>query len=440
MWAFGIRERKERDIPGVITTCAKCGAQYSWNSDFQEYPDCPNCGYNAMKIDKAKRAKRSSAAERGDLAGSTNKIPCAECRALILPATSQRTGGLCMPCHRKSDDQARKHEIERLASTESVEELLHRLEAVYMPASEGLYLQHDWDKARTKAAAALQHVGSSPRIHSVLVECLADRVPAVRHESLKALHGFGWTPANTHETALKLVASSDWTGLRGLGDDAVEVLAKAARVSGDRSIDVLADIGTRSSVAALLQIMKEADDVGSAGPFAYMDAWAAGSPAIRAQEAVVTRGKNESQRSPENDAMSLLRALEVAYPSQARTCMDAIEEQLAEGPHGAGANKSPESENLEKAPCPEPLHSPRPSTQPFAAAPSPTEPARAGVSYACPKCGYHGELKKKSRGSCLVCLFLSLFYVIPGLVYAFIFTGSKGVCPKCGYTVRKTMK
>lgn len=56
-------------MPGVITTCAKCGAQYSWNSDFQEYPDCPNCGYNAMKIDKAKRDKCSSAAERGDLAG-----------------------------------------------------------------------------------------------------------------------------------------------------------------------------------------------------------------------------------------------------------------------------------------------------------------------------------------------------------------------------------
>ena len=56
-------------MPGVITTCAKCGAQYSWNTDFQEYPDCPKCGYNAMKIDKAKRDKCSSAAERGDLAG-----------------------------------------------------------------------------------------------------------------------------------------------------------------------------------------------------------------------------------------------------------------------------------------------------------------------------------------------------------------------------------
>lgn len=56
-------------MPGVITTCAKCGAQYSWNTDYQEYPDCPSCGYNAMKIDRAKRAECSSAAGRGDLAG-----------------------------------------------------------------------------------------------------------------------------------------------------------------------------------------------------------------------------------------------------------------------------------------------------------------------------------------------------------------------------------
>jgi len=55
-------------MPGVVTTCAKCGAQYSWNTDFQEYPDCPKCGYNAMKVDRAKREECSLAAERGDLA------------------------------------------------------------------------------------------------------------------------------------------------------------------------------------------------------------------------------------------------------------------------------------------------------------------------------------------------------------------------------------
>lgn len=26
------------------------------------------------------------------------KVPCVKCTALILPATAQRTNGLCMPC------------------------------------------------------------------------------------------------------------------------------------------------------------------------------------------------------------------------------------------------------------------------------------------------------------------------------------------------------
>lgn len=35
-------------MPGAITTCAKCGAEYSWNTDYQECPDCPGCGYNGV--------------------------------------------------------------------------------------------------------------------------------------------------------------------------------------------------------------------------------------------------------------------------------------------------------------------------------------------------------------------------------------------------------
>jgi hypothetical protein len=40
--------------------------------------------------------------------------------------------------------------------SKSVEELIHKLEAVYMPASEA-HLQYLWDEERAKAAAALQH-------------------------------------------------------------------------------------------------------------------------------------------------------------------------------------------------------------------------------------------------------------------------------------------
>ncbi len=56
----------------VVTTCAKCNAQYSWNSDFQYMPDCPNCGYNSMKINQRKREICASFAETGDLKAVKN--------------------------------------------------------------------------------------------------------------------------------------------------------------------------------------------------------------------------------------------------------------------------------------------------------------------------------------------------------------------------------
>jgi HEAT repeat protein len=33
-------------MPGVITTCTKCNCQFQWNTDYQDMPDCPNCGFN----------------------------------------------------------------------------------------------------------------------------------------------------------------------------------------------------------------------------------------------------------------------------------------------------------------------------------------------------------------------------------------------------------
>jgi len=41
----------------------------------------------------------------------TDKIPCTKCGALILPATAERTGGICMPCKqgiRESIDESKE--------------------------------------------------------------------------------------------------------------------------------------------------------------------------------------------------------------------------------------------------------------------------------------------------------------------------------------------
>jgi len=44
----------------------------------------------------------------------SDKVPCKECNALVLPSTAERTGGLCMPCKngtRKSMEQAKENAI-----------------------------------------------------------------------------------------------------------------------------------------------------------------------------------------------------------------------------------------------------------------------------------------------------------------------------------------
>lgn len=60
---------------------------------------------------------------------------------------------------------------------------------------------------------------------------------------------------------------------------------------------------------------------------------------------------------------------------------------------------------------------------------------RKSGRYTCPHCGYHGKLNKRHRGSLLVAFLLLLVYIVPGIIYAMIYNGLKGVCPKCGKTV-----
>lgn len=51
---------------------------------------------------------------------------------------------------------------------------------------------------------------------------------------------------------------------------------------------------------------------------------------------------------------------------------------------------------------------------------------------ACPACGYRGEMKRTPKGSTIVLILLLLLWVIPGLIYLFVYQGHKYVCPQCG--------
>ena len=53
-----------------------------------------------------------------------------------------------------------------------------------------------------------------------------------------------------------------------------------------------------------------------------------------------------------------------------------------------------------------------------------------------PNCGYVGPPKKVARGSCLIGLFLCLFFLLPGILYFMFKSGYRYICPKCGMQIR----
>ena len=65
-------------MPAVITTCGKCGTQFQWNSDFQEMPDCPRCGYNPnqkyQQSDISGLAKMLQTGDRYDSSGAAAEL------------------------------------------------------------------------------------------------------------------------------------------------------------------------------------------------------------------------------------------------------------------------------------------------------------------------------------------------------------------------------
>jgi hypothetical protein len=51
----------------------------------------------------------------------------------------------------------------------------------------------------------------------------------------------------------------------------------------------------------------------------------------------------------------------------------------------------------------------------------------------CPNqnCGYRGPADEEPRGSLIIGLFLCCFFLIPGLIYFFLKSGYRYLCPKC---------
>jgi hypothetical protein len=53
-----------------------------------------------------------------------------------------------------------------------------------------------------------------------------------------------------------------------------------------------------------------------------------------------------------------------------------------------------------------------------------------------PNCGYTGPSERKSKGSAVMMILLLLLWVLPGLIYAFVYNGHVLSCPNCGIKIR----
>jgi predicted RNA-binding Zn-ribbon protein involved in translation (DUF1610 family) len=61
-----------------------------------------------------------------------------------------------------------------------------------------------------------------------------------------------------------------------------------------------------------------------------------------------------------------------------------------------------------------------------------------GPSVICPNpnCGYVGRSNRKPKGNRFLLIFLLLFWLIPGIIYAVLYQGHVLSCPKCGVKIR----
>jgi formylglycine-generating enzyme required for sulfatase activity len=83
-------------MTNVITTCTKCKAQFSWDTDFSgRMPDCPNCGHNNKTGTKKQTggSKKKTATPT-----SSQKVACSRCGEMIWKSVAKSNGGVCRTC------------------------------------------------------------------------------------------------------------------------------------------------------------------------------------------------------------------------------------------------------------------------------------------------------------------------------------------------------
>jgi len=245
--------RKECHMPGLITTCGKCGVQFSWDSDYQEMPDCPKCGYNPKRqyqqsdisglvrmLKSSDRYERNHAAaelgNRGDPAAVDPLIAALNDAdpIVVLPAVialgrigDERAVDPLMKILRTREGACSSAALSlaRIGAPRGIQAVVKDIEAV------------DY-KSQRDVFSALLSMGPSviQFIIPLLKKTGRNDSRYIREYTASVLAQLGWQPPDETERIGFFVNAGQWDKLKEIGPTAVVCLTSALSGAGNEDI------------------------------------------------------------------------------------------------------------------------------------------------------------------------------------------------------------
>ncbi len=261
-------------MPGVITTCAECAAEFSWNTDFQEMPDCPRCGYNPRRrFQQSDVPSLVGMLESGDMYVSSNaaeELGKRDDRQAVEPLIAALKDG--------GPKLAAVIALGKIADAKAVEPLIAVLKEGQGPSGSAA-----WALVRIGSTDAIQAVAESmEHIDAralddvfeafesngkssvpVLIPMLESEDKFVRRGARRVLARLGWHPEGQAEQISFYLQAGMIAKLAEAGADAVETLV--GRLKDDDSVvrvwaaQALGEIKDARAVEPLIAALQNCD-------------------------------------------------------------------------------------------------------------------------------------------------------------------------------------
>jgi len=245
----------------LITTCAKCGTEFSWNSSYQELPDCPRCGYNQKR-----QFQQGDISDLVRMLASKDRHVASGAAAELGKRGDRRAVGPLIVALNNSDAQlAAVIALGKLRDKRAVEPLISILLKGQGPigsAAESL-VKIGTSRALKVVAENIESIITCPRqfcdvfdlfkgygksIVPILIPMLSSRDHNVRKHATQVLAELDWQPQGQTEQIKFYILAENWEKLRQLGSPArtqlyASLIGNASGTPRKRIANALKEIG-----------------------------------------------------------------------------------------------------------------------------------------------------------------------------------------------------